>query len=206
MVGVRVGSSVPWHGNVIYEVNGSTINIAYVDKFMKNIAIPGCIACVKYSNDYFSYYFSGTVKSVSTKPPEYISVEIDTTEEIINNRLFPRYDVSLKASLKPVWDDHIYQCTVTVLSYSGAEFICPHEFHNNELLRMSIFLPDNVTAELSGKVLRRKDFQSATSDYIVQFIECDIVSNKLLTKYFSQLEDEASEIYRRYVAVIKSNP
>lgn len=202
MVGVKLGSSVPWHGNIIYEVNDITIRIAYIEKFMKGLALPGCPVWVKYSNDYFIYYFSGTIKNISTEPPEYVSIKIDTAEEIINNRLFPRYDVRLKASLKPVWDDEVYYCTVTDLSYSGAAFICAHKFDSNEQLEMSLYLSGSVTAKVTGKIIR-KGVQNTLVDHAVQFIECDNVSNRLLSEYFSQLEDEASEIYRHYIAEIK---
>lgn len=202
MVGVRLGSNAPWHGNIIYGVNGSTIRIAYIDKFMRGIAVIGCPVWVKYSNDYFVYYFSGAVKDISTEPPEYVSVKIDSADEIINNRLFPRYDVKLKALLKPVWDDEVYHCTVTDLSYGGAAFICTHKFDSNEQLEMTIYLPDSVTAKVTGKVVRRKNSQG-TIDHAVQFIESDNVNNKLLSEYFSQLEEEASRIYHHYVTDIK---
>lgn len=203
MVGVRLGSNAPWHGNIVYGVNGSTIRVAYIDKFMKGFAAPGCHAGIKYSNDNFIYYFSGIVKSVNTAHPEYVSIEINTAEEIINNRLFPRYDVRLMATLKPVWDDEVYSCTVTDLSYGGAAFVCTQKFDINEQLEMSLHLPGGVTIKVTGKVVRRKSNQSAASDHSIQFIDCDNMSNKLLSEYFVQLEDEASEIYLYYVSEIK---
>ena len=203
MVGARLGSSAPWHGNIIYEVAGSAVRIAYIDKFMNEFVEPGCPAWIKYSNDYFIYYFSGIVKSISTDYPEYVTVKINTAEEIINSRLFPRYDVRLKASLKPAWDDEIYQCTVTDISYGGAAFICTHKFDSNEQLEMLLYLPDNVTAKITGKMVRRKGSQSTLADSSIQFIECDNSSNKLLSVYFSKLEEEASKIYDHYITDIK---
>lgn len=203
LVSVRLGSGAAWHGNIIYEVSNSTIRIAYIDKFMKVDAIPGRPAWIKFSNDYFVYYFSGIVKSINTVPPEYVCIKIDTAEEIINNRLFPRYDVKLRASLKPVWDDEVYHSTVTDLSYGGAAFICAHKFDSNEHLEMSLSLPGNITVKVTGKVIRRKCSQSTIADHAVQFIECDNVNSRLLSEYFSKLEDETSEIYQHYVAKIK---
>ncbi len=203
MVSVKLGSSEAWHGNIIYEVRNSTIRIAYIDKFMRAGAIPGCSAWIKFSNDYFVYYFSGIIKSINIVPPEYVCIKIETAEEIINNRLYPRYDVKLKASLKPVWGDEVYNSTVTDLSYGGAAFICTHKFDSNEQLEMSLSLPGSTTVKVTGKVIRRKYSQSAIADHAVQFIECDNVNNRLLSEYFSKLEDEASEIYQHYVAKIK---
>ena len=203
MVGVKLGSTEPWHGNIIYEVNGTTIRIAYMDKFMKNVAVPGCPVWIKYSNDNFFYYFSGTVKSISTEPPEYVLVKIDTAEELINNRLFPRYDVRLKASLKPVWDNEFYPCTVTDLSYGGAAFTCAHRFDSNEQVEIYLNLPGDITVKLTGKVKRSKSSQSALTDCAVQFIECDTACSRPLSEYFLQLEDEASEIYHHYVKDIR---
>ncbi len=203
MIGVRLGTVVPWHGNIVYGVAGDTIRVAYIDKYMKGISSPGCDAWIKYSNDYFVYYFSGKVKSVSKEQPEYVSIKIETAEEILNNRLFPRYDVRVKALIKPVWDDEVYDCTITDLSYGGAAFICAKKFDGNEQLEITMHLPGGATAEVTGKVVRRKSSQITITDHSVQFVECDNVNNKLLSEFFSKLEDEISEIYNNYVTVIK---
>jgi hypothetical protein len=203
MIGVRLGSSISWHGNIVYGLEGSTIRVAYIDKFMKDVSTPGCNASIKYSNDYFVYYFSGIVKGISKEHPEYVTIKITSAEEIINNRLFPRYDVILKAKLKPVWDDEIYNCTITDLSYGGAAFVCTHKFDSNEQIEMSLLLPSGVIAKVIGKVVRKKSTQSADTDHSVQFIECDNLNNKLLSEYFTHLEEEVSDIYRHYVEEIK---
>jgi len=205
MVGVSLGSNAPWHGNVIYRLNGSTIQIAYIDKFMRGIAVIGCPVSVKYSNDYFIYYFCGLVNDISKEPLEYVSIKIDSAEEIINNRLFPRYDVKLVALIKPLWDDEVYSCTVTDLSYGGAAFICEHRFDGNEQLEMTLFLPSSVTVKLTGKVVRRKCSHSTIIDHAIQFIECDTTNNKLLSEYFSQLDEEVSNIYDNYIIKVKGN-
>ena len=203
MVGISLGSNAPWHGNIIYGLNSSTIQIAYIDKFMRGIAVIGCPVSVKYSNDNFVYYFCGIVKDVSKGSLEYVSVKIESAEEIINNRLYPRYDVKLDALIKPLWDDEAYPCTVTDLSYGGAAFICEHKFEGNEYLEMNIFLPDNATAKLTGKVVRRKCTHTTIIDLAIQFMECDNTNNKLLSKYFSQLDEEVSSIYDNYITKVK---
>lgn len=203
MVGVRVGIESNWHGNIIYSVSGCTIRIAYIDKFMRGLAEPGSSVWVKYSNDYFIYYFNGTVKSVHPDTPESISVKLDSAEEMINNRLFPRYDVRLHASLKPIWDDEEYNCVVTDLSYGGAAFVCEHKFDSNEHIEMALHLPSGIITKVTGKVIRRRTTKSNAVDHAAQFIECDNMSNRQLSEYFSQLEDEVSEIYQHYVADVR---
>lgn len=199
MIGVRLGANAPWHGNVIYGLSGTTIKIAYIDKFMRGIAVIGCPVSVKYSNDNFVYYFCGTVKDICNSPLEYILVKIDTAEEIINNRLYPRYDVKLDALVRPLWDDEDYPCIITDLSYGGAAFMCDHQFDGNDYLEITIPLPDNVTIKMTGKVIRRKYAYSTIIDHALQFIECDNVNNKLFTDYFAQLDEEVSSIYNRYM-------
>lgn len=206
MIGTRVGSNSQWHGNVIYEVTGSSIRIAYMDKFMKDMVDSKCPVWVKYSNDYFIYYFYGTVSGIKTDLPRSILVKLDSAEEIINNRLFPRYDVRLKASLKAVWDDEVYEGTVTDLSYGGASFVCGHKFDSNENIDMSLYLPNNVTVKLTGRIIRHRSRDSNVVGHAAQFIECDNMCNKQLSEYFSQLEDEVSEIYQQYLKVSKQNP
>lgn len=203
IVSMKLGSDEAWHSNIVYKVNGNSICLTYMAKFMKSPAVPGCTISIKYSNTYFFYYFSGIVEAIRKEPRENILAQIDTAEEMINNRLFPRYDVFLTASLKPVWDDESYQCTVTDLSYGGAAFVCPNSFDSNEQLEMSLCLPDGLSLALTGKVIVRKHFQSNTSDYAIQFDECSDINSKLLTKFLSQLEEENTQIYNRYISEIK---
>ncbi|MGI6668403.1 MAG: hypothetical protein ACOX4M_02910 [Acetivibrionales bacterium] len=128
MIGVRIGHDAPWHGNIIYEVTDNEIKIAYIDKSVKKSVNkpvePGTPVWVKYSNDYFMYYFCGEVKSIGTEFPESITLAMNSVVEFINNRMYPRYDVRLKAFIRPIWDDTPYECLVTDISYGGAAFIC----------------------------------------------------------------------------------
>ncbi|HEX2947372.1 MAG TPA: PilZ domain-containing protein [Clostridia bacterium] len=198
MVGVRIGANAPWHGNIIYAVNGSTVKLAFIEKFMKDSVLPGNNIWIKYSNDYYIYYFSGKVSRLIKEPSESVLVELEHAEEMINNRLFPRYDVRLQAKIKPVWDNEIYECTVTDLSYGGAAFVCEHKFDSNEYIEMNLSLTNGSTVNVSGKVVRRRSTIGDLTDHAAQFIECDNKENKQLSEYFGQLEDEASEIYRKY--------
>lgn len=206
MIGVSLGKNAPWHGNVIYGISGTTIKIAYIDKFMRGIAVIGCPVSVKYSNDNFVYYFSGIVKDICNFPLEYVSVKIDSAEEMINNRLYPRYDVKLEALVRPLWDDVVYPCTVTDLSYGGAAFLCDHQFDSNDYLEMTLTLPNNATAKLTGKVIRRRYAHTNIINHALQFIECDNTNNKLFTDLFVQLDKEAESIYDRYMKDVGEKP
>lgn len=206
MVGVRIGQDAPWHGNIIYEVTDNTIRIAYIEKFMKSKAKAGCPVWVKYSNDYFIYYFHGHIAEINYDSPEYVLVELEIAEEMINNRLFPRYDVRLEASLKPVWDTETYSAVITDLSYGGASFICEHKFDNNENINMVIYLPDAEPAKVTGKIIRRRNTGGSQTDHAVQFIESDNISNRQLREYFEKLESESSEIYQRYIKKTHRKP
>ena len=200
MIGIKLGADAPWHGNIIYNVGSAAVRVAYIEKFMKGIASPGCPVLIKYSNDNFFYYYSGRITNVSSNPAGFVIIEVETAEEIINNRLFPRYDVRLEAALKPIWDDEVYTCIVTDLSYSGAAFVCEHSFEYNEQIEMSLRLPNNSAVKITGKVVRRKVSKIATIDHAVQFIECDTDNTRLLSEYFSQLEKEVSDIYFNYIS------
>lgn len=201
MVGIKVGPDATWHGNVIYNVRNSSIRVAYIEKFMKGVALPGCPVLIKYSNDNFFYYYSGRITDMHLEAPGFITISIDNAEEILNNRLFPRYDVRLEAMLKSVWDDEVHTCTVTDLSYGGAAFVCSHSFDYNEQVEMSLRLPGNNILKVTGRIVRRKSSLIADIDHAMQFIECDAVNNKLLSEYFSQLEREVSNIYFNYISV-----
>jgi hypothetical protein len=199
MVGVRIGPDSQWHGNIIYGVTGSVIRIAYMDKFVKQYAQPECPVWNKYSNDYFIYYFYGKVKKISSDSPLYILVKLENAEEMINNRLYPRYDVRIEATLRPVWDDEAYKCTITDLSYGGAAFECEHRFDSKENIEMMIHLPGCEPAKVTGKVIRRRSSGGIIADHAAQFIECDNISNRQLSDYFEKLENEVSKIYNQYM-------
>lgn len=203
MVGVKAGSNALWHASVIYEVEERSIRIPYVEEYMKDIE-PGSPLYVKSSSDYFIYYFTGKVKTLDSNMPESVCSELDSVEEIINTRLFPRYDVKLKATLRPVWDDDTYEGTVTDISYGGTAFVSEHKFDNNESIEMILYLPDDVNVKVTGKVVRRRSSASNRIDHAAQFIECDNISNKQLSSYFSHLEDEALKIYEQFISEYKN--
>jgi hypothetical protein len=199
MVGVRIGPDSRWHGNIIYDVTGSTVRIAYIDKFMDRYTQPDRAVWIKYSNDYFIYYFYGKVKKIDPGSSRYITVDLENAEEMINNRLYPRYDVRLEATLRPVWDDEAYKCVVTDLSYGGAAFECEHKFEGNENIEMTIYLPDSEPTRVTGKVIRRRSSGGVFADHAAQFIECDNISNAQLSNYFKKLDIEATELYNQYI-------
>lgn len=199
MVGVRIGPDSQWHGNIIYGVTDSIVRIAYIDKFMDRHAEPGCPVWIKYSDDYFIYYFCGRVAEIGSGSFRYITVELENGEEMINSRLYPRYDVRLEATLRPVWDDETYKCVITDLSYGGAAFECEHKFDGNENIEMTIYLPGSEPAKVTGKVIRRRSSGSIFADHAAQFIECDSTCSTQLSNYFRKLEMEASEIYSQYM-------
>lgn len=198
MVGVRIGPDSQWHGNIVYGVEDDTVRIAHIERFTEQDTVSGCPVWIKYSNDYFIYYFYGKVLNMGQGPFRYITVRLETAEEMINNRLYPRYDVRLKAAIRPVWDDRTYECIITDLSYGGAAFECEHKFDGNENLEMTIYLPGSEPAKVTGKVIRRRS-SGDVADHAAQFIECDNISNEQLSKYFKKLDMEASEIYNRYM-------
>jgi len=199
MVGIRMGSNTHWYGNVVYEVTGSSIRIAYIRKYMTNNVYENTPVWIKYSNDYFIYYFYGKVTEVNRDFPGSILIKLESVEETINNRLFPRYDVKLKALLKSVWDNEIHEGTVTDLSYGGALFVCNHRFDINENIEMSLYLPAKTVVKLTGKVVRYRIDENNLYSQAAQFVEYDNTNNRQLTEYIIRLEDEASEIYRRYM-------
>jgi hypothetical protein len=198
MIGVRIGHDSPWHGNIIYEVLDNHVKIAYIDKSAKNTAKPGTPVWVKYSNDYFMYYFCGEVKSISMEFPESITIVVNSVVEFINNRMYPRYDVRLKAYIRPIWDDTSYECLVTDISYGGAAFICKKKFNANEHIEMTLYLPSGTISKLTGKIIRRRYSWDNTVNHAAQFIECDSMSSRHLSEYFSRLEDEIAKVYHRY--------
>lgn len=203
MVGVKAGSAALWHGSILYEVEGNLIRIPYVEESMKDIE-PGSPLYLKCSNDYFVYYFTGRVKAVDSGLSKSVLSELDNVEEIINTRLFPRYDVKLKADLRPVWSEEAYEATVTDISYGGAAFISEHKFESNENIEMILYLPDDVCVKVTGKVIRRRSTGSNKINHAAQFIECDNISNRQLSAYFSHLEDKAAKIYQQYLNEYKS--
>lgn len=202
MIGVKAGSDALWHGSILYEVEESLIRIPYIQEFMKDIE-PGSPLYVKSSNDYFIYYFTGKVKTLDSDLPKSVYSELDSVEEIINTRLFPRYDVKLKATLRPVWGEEAYEGTVTDISYGGAAFVSEHKFDSNENIEMILYLPDDICVKVTGKIVRRRSSGSNRTGHAAQFIECDNISNRLLSSYFSHLEDEAAKVYQQYLSEYK---
>lgn len=201
-VSIKLGTDIAWYRNIVYKSVRDSVYVALIGQYCDRAVAPGTNISIKYVNEYFIYLFEGTVYSVNTGSPGYITMHVTNAEEIINTRLSPRYDVHAAADLKPDWDDETYPSTVIDISFGGAAFICKHGFDYNEELALDIRLPIRTMVHVKGKIVR-KSIKSGMIDYSVQFTEIDENNCSLLSKYFSLLEAEISAMHEQFIKEVK---
>lgn len=202
LIGTRLDGNLSWRGNIVYKSEGRTVYVALLDSYLDDAVSPGRPISIKYINQYFIYIFEGVVIKVDPTYPAYIAARVTSAEEVINSRLSPRYDVHLSADMKPVWDSDSYAATVTDISYGGIAFICGSRFDYNEELDTDIRLYGNQVIKVRGKIIR-KSKKNKVSEYSMQFSDMDEGSYNKLSLFFSQLEENADLMYKRFLADIK---
>ena len=202
LVGTRLDNCLSWCGNIVYRSEGRIVYIALVDSYLEDAIAPGRTISIKYINEYFIYVFEGIVIKIDSEYPGYAAVRITSAEEVLNSRLSPRYDVHLAANMKPVWDSDSYPATVTDISFGGIAFICSNRFDYNEELNMEIHLHINQAIKTRGKIIK-KSIKNKIAEYSMQFSDMDESSYKTLSLFFSQLEEDASVMYKHFLADIK---
>lgn len=196
VVNTRIGINITWYRNIIYKCEGNIVHLALMEEYLKNLIMVGSKIVLKLSGEYFEYLFEGTVSEISTEFPSQIAVRVNKSEEIINTRVFPRYDTYLASDIVPVWDSKNYFGIVTNISLGGIAFVSKHSFDYGEECNVNIFIPNDKRVLCKGKVIR-KIGKGEYIEYSMQFIEMDETNNNFVSEYL----EEQAEIVER----LKSN-
>lgn len=202
VVSTKLDSDNSWYPNIIYKSECNSVCVALIGKHLESMIYAGANLSLKYSNEYFIYFFEGRILQINTAYPAFILVQINKAEEIVNTRLYTRYDTNLAAGIKPVWDDVRHFSIVTNISLGGMAFLSTYKFDNGEECEACISLPGQKDIGVRGKIVR-SSIKARMNDFSFQFTGIDSPDKVHLSHYLSTLEDEMTALQNHFYTEIK---
>ncbi|MCX7710186.1 MAG: PilZ domain-containing protein [Clostridia bacterium] len=182
VISTRIGQNSIWYRNVVYSTQDNMIQLGLTVDYLENLIMPGSKIILKHTCEYFEYIFEGIVSNIQTAMPANITVHINKAEEIINTRIFPRYDTYFASDMKPVWDDKTYFSIITNISLGGVAFASKHVYDYGEECDVCIYMPNSPKICCRGKVIRKSD-KGEYIDYSMQFVDMDEENSNRVSEY-----------------------
>ena len=204
IVSTKLGTGCAWYNNIVYKVTDNSVYISLLDDYIRNLVMPGSTFTVKHTNEFFEYIFEGVVSHIEVDNPAHMVINVNKTEELINTRVFPRFDINLPAYLKPVWTDLRHFAITTNICLGGMAFVSRHSFDYGEECEINVHLSDSSIVYAKGKIIR-KVAKNNHIDYSMQFIEMDEDNNNLLFTHLLRVEDKNSSLQTNYFNNIKKH-
>lgn len=204
--GMIISSKLPpsnaWYYNIVCKCSDSQVCILLVDGYVRNTISQDSNIVLKFANEYFEYLFEGRITAITPGNPGFVHIQVNRAEELVNTRMFPRYDVNLGIHIKPLWKDEGLFSVLTNLSLGGIAFVCKNQFDYGEECEISIYLSDNRTVSAKGKIIRRS-LKGEMFDYSMQFIEMIEEDSNLLADYIEDLEQQWEKMRERFFKMQK---
>lgn len=199
LISFKINSKPTWSLNIITSCSGDTIDIPLTPDLMKFCLFLNAKIDIKYVNEYFEYIISGNVAKIELSGSPYISIKINDIKESVNQRVFPRRDIYLPASL--THRNSVYFCTITNLSLGGVAFL-----HNQKIdfigeCEINILLEYTGTVFAKGNILRcsKHDYLDNIYKYSMMFTYMDEENSNLLHSYFHDLEASFNKLGKLYL-------
>jgi hypothetical protein len=111
---------------------------------MKSCILVDTCVIVKFKNEFFEYLIHGSIAKIELCGSPFIRVHNLDIFGNINNRIFPRHDVYLPATIS-IGSDITYFCTVLNISLGGIAFLLDKEIPSSTDCETNIFLNDKNT-------------------------------------------------------------
>lgn len=199
IIGTKLTPNSTWYSNIIYDSEGNILRIPLTEEYLKNYILVGSTITLKHTGEYYEYLFEGIISNIDTSVhPALLTININTIEELINTRAFPRYDTHLASTVRPAWDEKPHFCIATNICLGGMAFISKSNFDYGEESEVYIYLPENLIAYAKGKVIR-KSARHGYMDYSMQFIEMTEDNSNLLSSYIATLDSEMQRLKDSFV-------
>ncbi|MCX8131291.1 MAG: PilZ domain-containing protein [Clostridia bacterium] len=193
IVSTRLGSSAAWYKNIIYKCEEDKAYICLLESYLENIIAKDLKITLKLTNEFFEYLFEGSISDICPEYPSHVLMTIHKVEELVNTRAFPRYDIYLPASIKPLWEDTKNFSIVTNICLGGIAFLSKHEFDYGEESEVSVYLPGNQTISGRGKVIR-KSVKNGQFSYSMQFVDMTEENSIILSNYLAELDEDIAAL------------
>jgi hypothetical protein len=202
VVGTRLENCVTWYQNIVYRIKNNIVDIALIDGYIRSLIMPGMVMALKLTNEYFEYIFEGTVLNINLEYPSFITLQITKTDELINSREFPRFDIYIPSYIKSSWSEASYFSILTNLSLTGTAFRSKGHFDCGEECTAAIFLANNSHVKVKGKIVRIST-KTPAWDYSIHFTDMVEDSSNLIYSYFMCLDEKAKQLQADFFKNIK---
>jgi len=202
VINTRFSSRNIWYQNVVCKVKNNLVYLPLIKGYLQNIIMPGSNLIIKYSIENFEYVFEGIVCEIVVDDFAYIVLKINKSEEIINSRVFLRYDTYLAANITPCESSASIFSIILNISLTGIAFVSKYEFDYSEDNEVIILIPGHQRIYGKGKIIR-KSTKNDCFDYSMQFTDMDDFNNNILASYLTQLETDMSDLQKNYEQNLK---
>lgn len=205
VVYTKLSSSNIWHQNIVYKVENKSISIALITGYLESIIMPGQTMTIKLTNEDIEYLFIGTISEIQPQFPSYVTVDIQSTKDLKNSRVFPRYDVYVAANITSDDSKVEHFAIIHDISLTGMAFYSKSNFLiASQQLNLTIFLPNKNIIVAKGTVVRKIDYDSYI-DYGMNYTDMQEENNNSLYAFFSVLEKDKSKLRDIFFKSIKKH-
>lgn len=205
VVYTKLSSSNIWHQNIVYKVENKSVSIALITGYLESIIMPGQTMVIKLTNEDMEYLFIGTISEIQPQFPSYVKVDIQSTKDLKNSRVFPRYDVYVAANITSDDSEDAHFAIIHDISLTGMAFYSKSDYSiASQQLNLTIFLPNKNIIVAKGTIVRKISYDSYI-DYGMNYTDMQEENNNSLYAFFSVLEKEKTKLRDTFLKSIKKH-
>ncbi len=197
LISIRIGYSHIWHNTIVCRFNDSGLDIPLTSDLVKSCPFKDISAIIKFKNEYFEYIIHGIVTKVELCGSPFIRIQPLDIYGNINNRVFPRHDVYLPATVS-ISNDNTYFCTVSNISLGGIAFLLDKEIPSAIECEANIILNEKTSIFSKGIILRCSP-QASLLEYSMQFTFMNEDDSNNLYEFLYSLDISYKEIISKYI-------
>ncbi len=202
----RFNSKQDWVLNTLHKIYESIIDIdirqddIYLDEFL---AIGDSIEC-QYLNDNSEYLLEGWVSRIKSDSPQRITVQIHKISKIEEFTKTKDYGTFLGCVVKPRPKDKGVFAIVKKISKDAITFISKTSIESEDNLYLELLLSGNITFRTTAKINRIEELENGKM-YTVNFIDTDILNNRIIENFLNELEKGEIDNYNKENSFWKKN-
>lgn len=197
LISVRTENELTWSLNIVSSCCDEGIDIPLIPNLMKSCLFVGTAVAIKFKNEYFEYIIHGSISRIELSGSPFIRVQAFDINENKNNRLFPRQDVYLPATLS-IENNNTYYCMVSNISLSGVSLLLNREISNATECEANILLNDKNTIFGKGIILRCSPLD-LLMQFSLQFTFMDEENSNYLYSYLHSIDNSYNSLRSKYL-------
>jgi len=196
LISVRIGNDLIWSSTIVCDCNEEGIGIPLTADLMKSCIFVDTCATIKFKNEYFEYLIHGSISKIELSASPFIMVKVLNIFGNINNRIFPRHDVYLPATLS-IANNNTYFCTVSNISLGGIAFLLNKEIPSATNCEANILLNEKNTIFSKGIILRCSP-QASLLEYSMQFTFMNEEDSNCLYSFLYSIDNSYEGLISKY--------